>query len=800
MVGLDKAGEGSAEGGAIMTDILTAALEYAARRLPIFPCKRTDKRPLIKGGFHGATTDPDQIKAWWAKWPEAMIGMPTGQLSGVDVLDLDVKKGKNGFAAIPDWKDRSPIIVRTPTDPKLHTDGAPDEGGHLWFKSNGAVKGTTDTIALGVDTRGDGGYVVAPPSMNGFGTYRFEKSGLDEIAKLPAFPADLAARCRKIPKPKPQAELQQQQKPADPDADQLLIEALTLIPNDDCGWEEYKDVGMLVFARIGGGAPWIEAFTPWSKQSRKHTDEGMQNTLKEITNSPPTKFDREAILHVADKASPGWRAAVKIGDFIAYSPDHTYIFIPTRTPWSAASVNSRIAPIPLPKLKKGKQKSIKASSWLDQNHAVEQMTWAPGEPLEIRDRLMADGGWFVRKNSTCFNLYRPPTIIPGDASKATIWIDHIRKVYPDDADHLIDYCCHLVQHPQIKINHGVFLGGEPGIGKDTVLEPVKRSIGPWNFQETTPRGMSGQFNSYLKAVALRISEAHDLGDTDRFSFYEQMKNVTASPPDVHRINEKHIGEYYVLNCNGTFITSNHKTDGIYLKADDRRTYVAWSNLTKDDFDEGYWNKIWNWYNSGSGDRDVAAYLATKDISAFNPKKPPKKTEAFWAIVNANVAPEQSELADVLDELSNPDAVTLKQVEDKAGNFSELKPWLEDRRNRKAVSHRMETIGYVPVRNPDDKHDGQWKINKKRQTVYARRELTIADQIRAVTVLKKELTEYVPKSADEDALLEALNSDVSGGQSKALADNLVPRNKRQLAKKLGINVVPFKKRRIANRPR
>jgi hypothetical protein len=733
-----------------MTSILTAALEYAAKGLPVFPCKRTDKRPLTKNGFKDATTDPDQIRAWWKQWPDAMIGMPTGKVSGIDVADLDVKKGKNGFAAIPDWKDRSPIIVRTPTDPKLHTDGAPDEGGHLWFKSNGAIKGTTDTIAVGVDTRGAGGYVIAPPSMNGFGAYRFEKSGLDEIANLPTFPADLAARC--IKKARPKAEPQQQQKPADPNADQLLIEALALILNDDdLGWEEYKQVGMLVFARVGGDyQAWIEAFAPWSKRSKKHDDEGMQKTWNEINNSPPTKFDREAILHVADKASPGWRAAVKIGDFIAYSPDHTYIFIPTRTPWSAASVNSRIAPIPLPKPKKGKQKSLKASTWLDQNRAVEQMTWAPGEPLEIRGRLMADGGWFEHRNATCFNLYRPPTIVHGDPTKATMWIDHIRKVYPDDADHLIDYCCHLVQYPQIKINHGNFMGGEPGIGKDTILEPVKRAIGPWNFQETTPRGMSGQFNSYLKAVALRISEAHDLGDTDRFSFYEQMKNIAASPPDVHRINEKHIGEYYVLNCNGTFITSNHKTDGIYLKADDRRTYVAWSNLTKDDFDEKYWNKIWNWYDNG-GDRDVAAYLATKDISVetgsgFNPKKPPKKTEAFWAIVNANVAPEQSELADLLDAFDNPPVVTLAQIV--SASSGSLNEWITERRNRKAISHRMETIGYVPIRNPDDKHDGQWKINKKRQTVYARRELSIADQIMAVKELMKTLDDIVKTVAGQ----------------------------------------------------
>ena len=97
---------------------------------------------------------------------DAMIGMPTGPASGVDVLDLDFDdgKGKNGLAEVPDWQDRSPIIVRTPRG-----------GAHLWFKSDGTIRNTTDTIALGVDTRGAGGYVIVPPSKNGAAAYRFEK-------------------------------------------------------------------------------------------------------------------------------------------------------------------------------------------------------------------------------------------------------------------------------------------------------------------------------------------------------------------------------------------------------------------------------------------------------------------------------------------------------------------------------------------------------------------------------------------------------------------------------------------------
>ena len=180
--------------------------------------------------------------------------------------------------------------------------------------------------------------------------------------------------------------------------------------------------------------------------------------------------------------------------------------------WRAASVNARIPPVRV-----GKEE-IKASLWLDQNNPVEQMTWAPGLPMIILDRLISEGGWIDRPNVRCFNLYRPPTIKPGDAGQAGRWLDHVRKVFPDDVDHIVQWLAHRVQHPEDKINHALVLGGLQGIGKDTILEPVKHAIGPWNFHEASPVQIVGRFNGFLKSVILRISEARDLGDSDRFKF------------------------------------------------------------------------------------------------------------------------------------------------------------------------------------------------------------------------------------------------------------------------------------------
>jgi hypothetical protein len=93
-------------------------------------------------------------------------------------------------------------------------------------------------------------------------------------------------------------------------------------------------------------------------------------------------------------------------------------------------------------------------------------------------------------------------------------------------------------------------------------------------------------DGFLKSVILRVSEARDLGDVNRYQFYDHTKPYTAAPPDVLRGDEKHIRKHSVFNVCGVTITTNHR-DGIYLPADDRRHYVAWSELTKEDFTEDY---------------------------------------------------------------------------------------------------------------------------------------------------------------------------------------------------------------------
>lgn len=426
------------------------------------------------------------------------------------------------------------------------------------------------------------------------------------------------------------------------------------------------------------------------------------------------------------------RPDVSVHDFYAYMPTHSYLFVPTRELWPAASVDSRL-PWPTVKTPKG-DLQVRPSAWLDKHRPIEQMTWHPGMPALVRDQVVLVSGWASHPGAAVFNLYRAPNPSRGDPKKAGPWRDHLRRVYPAEAGHIERWLAHRVQRPGYKCNHALVLGGSQGIGKDTLLEPIKAAVGAWNWSDVSPTQMLGRFNGWAKAVVVRINEASDLGELDRFAFYDHSKVYIASPPDVLRVDEKHLREHYVANVCGVIITTNHKTDGIYLTADDRRHFVAWSEAAREDFASDYWTRLYGWYGHG-GDGHVAAYLNALDLSGFDPKAPPVKTPAFWAVVQAGEAPESSELRDVVESMGSPSAITIDQLAQAAYDMQlyDLSSDLRDRKARRQIPHKLERVGYGMVRNPDAQ-DGAFKVCGMRKTVYARGVLSLSEQIRAARLI------------------------------------------------------------------
>lgn len=135
-------------------NMLTAALRYAQYGWPVFPLRAGQKRPASRNGFKDATTNPDRIHAWWTRHPDHNLGLPTGHT--FDVIDIDPPNGVHSYLQLLDLG----VI------PDAHGQVTTASGGtHLYVKPTG--KGNTAGTRPGIDYRGIGGYVVAPPSTLG---------------------------------------------------------------------------------------------------------------------------------------------------------------------------------------------------------------------------------------------------------------------------------------------------------------------------------------------------------------------------------------------------------------------------------------------------------------------------------------------------------------------------------------------------------------------------------------------------------------------------------------------------------
>jgi hypothetical protein len=139
------------------TDCSTAALIYAAQGIPVFPCK-LNKSPLTSDGFKSATADERRVSDLWRKHPGASIGIPTGEASGWIVLDVDTDKGGDASLTVLDE-----MIGGLPETMTARTGSG---GLHLFFERPEGVeiRNSAGRLGVGLDIRGEGGYVIAAPS------------------------------------------------------------------------------------------------------------------------------------------------------------------------------------------------------------------------------------------------------------------------------------------------------------------------------------------------------------------------------------------------------------------------------------------------------------------------------------------------------------------------------------------------------------------------------------------------------------------------------------------------------------
>lgn len=170
-------------------ELLDAAIAYARLGMHVFPvhyitasrecgcgksdCKSPGKHPLTQHGLNDATTDEVVICQFWQRYPQANIAIRTGKKSGIVVIEDDPRHGGDESYQLLDRE-----IGKIPLTVTAHSGGG---GGHRYFRHPGRVIKNRTSFRRGIDFRGDGGYIIAPPSNHMSGNEYKWVPGLNPI-------------------------------------------------------------------------------------------------------------------------------------------------------------------------------------------------------------------------------------------------------------------------------------------------------------------------------------------------------------------------------------------------------------------------------------------------------------------------------------------------------------------------------------------------------------------------------------------------------------------------------------------
>jgi hypothetical protein len=477
-------------------------------------------------------------------------------------------------------------------------------------------------------------------------------------------------------------------------------------PDED--WQERK-VTRAVERAIENAKQWH--FMTKAEAPTEEPVDAMTVTVPSDTQptAPMSPTDAAIFNATGPGAMPG------LNDYWAYLPNAQFIHRPTGMLHVASSVDGLIG--------KDARLAIIVS------RPVHRMTWAPGFPerFQIKDIDTSDERG---SDSWLYNKYQPPRA-PTRVGDVTPWLALIERLYPDDWQHIVAYFADAVQFPQHKCNHALVFGsGVHGIGKDTLLAPIRHAVGERNFWAIKPSDIVGTYNPWVATRILQVSESRDLGEgqngVSRYELYERCKDLCAAPPKMLTCNDKYVAQHPVLNVLRLVMTTNHRVDGVYLPPEDRRHYCAWSDAGKMTEEES--KALWEWYDAGGMDF-VANYLNTYDIAAagFNRASPPPQTEWWKELVESGRPAEDDRFKDVIEKLGRPMWVTIPQIAEAGG--LEISGWMGQPGNKRKVEREMDRAGYRRFPNPQDAR-GRWYVGGQRTVIYRRADVRSSDLLKA----------------------------------------------------------------------
>ena len=295
-------------------------------------------------------------------------------------------------------------------------------------------------------------------------------------------------------------------------------------------------------------------------------------------------------------------------------------------------------------------KSIRTSRVCEASVSFDELRQENGAPALVGITYAAGETVLVSRGGDVYgNRWRDarPVAVAGDV---TPWLEHCKRLVPDpeSLNHIFNVMAFKLQHPQRKINHAILHTGVQGSGKDTMYHPFIWGVcGP----NSVNRGlldsdtMSSQFNYALESEILILNELREPDAKDRRALANRLKPVIAAPPEYLSINRKGLHPSDMANRLLVLAFSNDPVP-ITLDSQDRRWFAIKSTAPRMTPEAGA--AMWRWFDNG-GVSACAAWLAARDVSAFNPGAAPPMTEFKLTLIEQGMSANESYLVDMIRE-------------------------------------------------------------------------------------------------------------------------------------------------------
>lgn len=392
-----------------------------------------------------------------------------------------------------------------------------------------------------------------------------------------------------------------------------LVEALASIPND-VDYDTWISIGVAIKAASGGSAEGAALWRAWTDACVRI--EGGPADEKWESFRPPFRLGWDFISRKAGEygfSGAGFEFGEVEAEETKETPEGVLDTLFAKYVWveeveRAYDVTTRES--------LNRSQFNVANNHVGPPHATGQCAWA--QWLADDDRLRRAKSFTYRpgkaailkeRGRDCVNTWRPPELVPVEGD-VTVWLEHLAYLLPSPTEHeaVLDWMAFVLQRPDEKPRWAIVLGGDEGIGKDMLFQPLIEALGHHNTSTISPDTLASTYTDWFDGKRLIIVE--EMMNFEKRAAANKLKPYVAAPPMYVEIQKKYVARYEVPNI-AAFVFFTNFENALAVSARDRRYHVLWSDAAPRD--ETHYAALADWYETG-GYANVAAWLLKRDLT------------------------------------------------------------------------------------------------------------------------------------------------------------------------------------------